>query len=177
MDSNSDPSVVQYRLRYPGSSLTVEGNNQQNKMKQIWNPRNYLSVLRACGSIPGRGKKFLSSPQRPDWLWDQHGLLCNGYRGALSPGVNRPGREADHSPPSNGGQEWWKYTSIPPYVSTASWLALGPTQPALWLLYVILWIHIRHSINYSRICWTDDGPVKTETYCSHWYCWESLWLV
>jgi hypothetical protein len=30
--------------------------------------------------------------------------------GALSPGVKRPGREADHSPPTN--QNTWIYTSI-----------------------------------------------------------------
>jgi hypothetical protein len=28
-------------------------------------------------------------------------LLSNGYREGLSPGVKRPGREADYSPPSN----------------------------------------------------------------------------
>jgi hypothetical protein len=53
-------------------------------------------------SVPGRGKEFVSSRQRPDrppvqWV-----------RGALTPGVKRPGREANHSPPSstevkNGG--------------------------------------------------------------------------
>jgi hypothetical protein len=36
--------------------------------------------------------------------------------GALSPGVKRPGRETDHSPPSNAEVKRWSYTSTPPYV-------------------------------------------------------------
>ena len=37
---------------------------------------------------------------RPDWPWDPHSLLYNGYR--LFPrGKLRPGRAADHSPPSS----------------------------------------------------------------------------
>jgi hypothetical protein len=33
------------------------------------------------GSIPSRGRDFLSSPQRLDRLWDPPSLLSNGYRG------------------------------------------------------------------------------------------------
>jgi hypothetical protein len=51
-------------------------------------------------SIPGRGKGFLSSPQRPDRLWDPPIILHNLYLWLFSPGVNRPDREADHSLPS-----------------------------------------------------------------------------
>jgi hypothetical protein len=37
--------------------------------------------------------------------------------GALSSGVKRPGREADHSPPSSPEiKNAWSYTSIPQYV-------------------------------------------------------------
>jgi hypothetical protein len=58
-------------------------------------------------------------PQRPDRLWGPLNLLSNGYRGALSPRLKRPGREADHSPPSsaevkNGG-------AIPPLPYMSSW--------------------------------------------------------
>jgi hypothetical protein len=48
-------------------------------------------------SIPSRGKRFFSSPQRLERLWDPPSLLYNVYRGL---GVNRPGHEADHSPPT-----------------------------------------------------------------------------
>jgi hypothetical protein len=40
--------------------------------------------------------------------------------GALSPGVNRPGREADHSPPAIAEvMKMWIYTSTPPYALKA----------------------------------------------------------
>jgi hypothetical protein len=32
------------------------------------------------GSISGRGKKFSSTPHRPDWLWGPPSLLPNEYR-------------------------------------------------------------------------------------------------
>jgi hypothetical protein len=36
--------------------------------------------------------------------------------GALSPGLKRPGREADHSPPTNPEvKKMWIYTYTPPY--------------------------------------------------------------
>jgi hypothetical protein len=39
---------------------------------------------------------------------------------ALSPGVKRPGREADHSPPTSAEvKNAWSYTSIPQYVFIA----------------------------------------------------------
>jgi hypothetical protein len=46
------------------------------------------------------GSRICSSPRRPDQLWGPPNLLSNGY-GALSPGVKRPGREADHLPPAS----------------------------------------------------------------------------
>jgi hypothetical protein len=40
--------------------------------------------------------------------------------GALSLGVKRPGREADHSPPTRAEiKKTWVYTSTPPYVFMA----------------------------------------------------------
>jgi hypothetical protein len=45
-----------------------------------------------AGSNPGVGWEFFSSPLRPHWFW---------LPGALSLGIKRPGREADHSPPSS----------------------------------------------------------------------------
>jgi hypothetical protein len=40
--------------------------------------------------------------------------------GALSPGVKRQGREADHSPPTSAEvKKMWTYTSTPPYAFMA----------------------------------------------------------
>jgi hypothetical protein len=56
----------------------------------------YGLVDRGVGvRVPGVLTSF-SSPRRPDRLWGPPNLLYNGYRGAVSPGVKRPGREADY---------------------------------------------------------------------------------
>jgi hypothetical protein len=50
---------------------------------------------------------------------------CPMGTGALSPGVKRQGREADHSPPSNADvTKTCIYTSIPPYAFMEQWLYL-----------------------------------------------------
>jgi hypothetical protein len=63
--------------------------------------------LRGRSSIPGWVKNFLfSTSSRPDL--------------GLSPGVKRPGREADHLPPaSTEVKKMWIYTSTPPYAFMA----------------------------------------------------------
>jgi hypothetical protein len=50
--------------------------------------------------------------------------------GALSPGVKRPGREADHSPPTNAEvKKMWFYISLHGIV--LNWLCTGTTSPYL----------------------------------------------
>jgi hypothetical protein len=49
---------------------------------------------------------------RPARLWGPPTLLSNGYWGFFPPGVKRPERDADHSPPSS--PEVKNYGSIPP---------------------------------------------------------------
>jgi hypothetical protein len=53
--------------------------------------------LDSRSSIPGIGKRFLASPQRPDRLWASPSLLSNWNRGDLSPGVKQQRNKADHS--------------------------------------------------------------------------------
>jgi hypothetical protein len=61
------------------------------------------------------GSRIFSSPCCPDRVWGPPNLLSNVYRGALSPGVKRQRREADHSPPANEEvKKTWIYTSTPP---------------------------------------------------------------
>jgi hypothetical protein len=50
---------------------------------------------------PAGVKDFSSSLLCPDQLWDPPSLLYNGYRGSFPGGKARPGRDADHSPPSS----------------------------------------------------------------------------
>jgi hypothetical protein len=78
----------------------------------------------------GQGRDFFSSPPRPDQLWSPPNLLSNGYRGALSLGVKRLGREAAHSPPSSSGvKNVWSCNSTPQYVFTA-WCLMKPRDGA-----------------------------------------------
>jgi hypothetical protein len=66
--------------------------------------------------MAGRVKNFLFSmssrqalgPTLPPAQW---------VTGALSPGVQQLGRQADHSPPTSAKvKKTWIYTSTPPYV-------------------------------------------------------------
>jgi hypothetical protein len=70
-------------------------------------------------SSPGGGKNFLfSTSSRPVLGLTQPPIQW--VLGALSPGVKRPGREADHSPPINAEiKKMWIYTSTPPYAVLA----------------------------------------------------------
>jgi hypothetical protein len=54
------------------------------------------------GSIPSRGWEFFSSPPRPDQLWGTSSQPpIQWVAKSLSPGLKRPGREADNSSPSS----------------------------------------------------------------------------
>jgi hypothetical protein len=52
-------------------------------------------------SIPDRGRGFFFQSLRPDRLWGPPSLLSNGYQGSFPRVKARPGRDADHSPPSS----------------------------------------------------------------------------
>jgi hypothetical protein len=61
------------------------------------------------------GLKIFTSPHRPDRLWDPPNLVSIVYLEALSPGLKRQGREADHSPPTSAeAKKTWIYETTPP---------------------------------------------------------------
>jgi hypothetical protein len=59
--------------------------------------------------------RFFSSPQRPDRLWSPPILLSNGRRGLFSRG--KAAGAWSWLTSKCRGQEWWSYTSTPPYDS------------------------------------------------------------
>jgi len=64
----------------------------------------------------GVGEVFRTSPDRP---WGPPSLLCNGYR-VFPGGKERPGRDAESSPPSSAVvKKEYSYTSTPPMGPTA----------------------------------------------------------
>jgi hypothetical protein len=63
--------------------------------------------------------RFFFSP-RPDRFWDPTLPPLEWVPATLSPGVKRPGREADNSPPTSAVVKiTWFYTSTPPYAFMA----------------------------------------------------------
>jgi hypothetical protein len=74
---------------------------------------------RGRSSSPGRVKNYLFSKSSRLALRSTQPPI-QLVPGALSPGVKRTGREADHSPPTSAEvEEMWIYTSTPPYAFTA----------------------------------------------------------
>jgi hypothetical protein len=77
--------------------------------------------LNSLVSITGRGKRYFSTPQRPNRLCGPPSLLSTESRGVFHSGLICQVLKADHSPPSstkvnNGG-------TIPPLPHTSSWRA------------------------------------------------------
>jgi hypothetical protein len=78
------------------------------------------------GSDTGGGEIFRACPDQP---WGPPSLLYNGYR-VFPGGKMRPGRAADHSPPTSAEvMEEYSYTSMHP---------LDHTGPVTELLYFLL---------------------------------------
>jgi hypothetical protein len=62
------------------------------------------------------GSRFFFSPRRPDRFWGPTQPPIQWVPSALSLGVKRQGREADHSSPTSPKiKKMWIYTSTPPY--------------------------------------------------------------
>jgi len=84
-----------------------------------------LQAERSGDRIPEGGGEI--SPTRPDQPWGPHSLLYDWYRVSF-PGVKRPGRGADHPPPSSAEvKKDYSYTSTHP--SGPSWQVIGLNLP------------------------------------------------
>jgi hypothetical protein len=72
---------------------------------------------RGIGARVPVGSRILSTSSRPALGSTQPSIQWEQM--ALPPGVKRPGREADHSPPARAEvRKTWIYTSTPPYAFT-----------------------------------------------------------
>ena len=71
---------------------------------------------RSRGSIPYRGRRFLSLPKCLASQWSPTSVFYNGYRGLFYPGVKRSEREADHLARLKMGG------ALPPLLHMPSWL-------------------------------------------------------
>jgi hypothetical protein len=79
--------------------------------------------------------------------------------GALSLGVKRPGREADHSPPSSADvKDEWSYTSAPPILLHGVVLSYAQGQLHLYLLpYTFLYDWVQCIQNFGQEIWKEDS--------------------
>ena len=85
------------------------------------------------------GTRFSARPDRP---WGPPSLLYNGYVPGLSRGKVRPGRAADHSPPSSAAvMEEYSYTSTQP---------LGHTRPVTGSLYLYLYLYCVGMVGFTH---------------------------
>ena len=104
-----------------------------------FNIKNYLNCVYTVGRVVQSGwtvrdripvgTRFFARPDRP---WGPPSLVYNGYR-VFPGGKVRPGRTADHSPPSSAAvMEEQSYTSTHPLGHT------GPETGSLYLLTVFV---------------------------------------
>jgi hypothetical protein len=79
------------------------------------------------GSNSGGGGEIFHTC--PDLSWGPPSLLYNGYR-VFPGGKERPGRDADYSPPSSA-----EVLEEESYTSTTFWATTRPVTGLLYLLY------------------------------------------
>jgi hypothetical protein len=90
----------------------------------------------------------LYCPRRPNRLWGSTNLLSKWYRGLLSSGVKRPGREADHSPPASAEVK----ANVDLYIHS-------PIRLHGTVLYLLPSLNVQH--RYVECLMTDEGNITT----------------
>jgi hypothetical protein len=115
---------------------------------------------------PGRVKNFLSSKSSRPALWSTHPPIQ--WVSGLFPGIERPGRQADHSPPTSAEVKKMRaYTSTPPYTGTSLPFTC-PYVPSLLQFWKIFW-------RGNLIC-NQTTYRQTDTLCCHasLFCYLSI---
>jgi hypothetical protein len=100
----------------------------------------------------------LSSLSRPERLWGPPSLLSTGYLG-----LKRPGREADHSPPSSAEvKNAWGYTSTPQYVFMA-WCLVKHRDNFAFVIFYIMFQYpaLQTNMRGNRNAKPDLSPSRT----------------
>jgi hypothetical protein len=115
-------SPLSFNRRFGGTyRLHLQGEEISSAITSKQGGRFYNDGLRAgLSGFDSRQRKILmfSTASRPTLGPSQPPIQC--VTGAISPGVMRSGREADHSPPCSAEvKNTWTYTSTPPYVFMA----------------------------------------------------------
>jgi hypothetical protein len=93
-----------------------------NSSDDIYHGGIYGTSVSTVTRILTGGLTFDSHRRKGIFLFAFASRLALGYiqreQGAISPGIKRPRRGADHSPLSSEVKNAWKYTSTPLYVIT-----------------------------------------------------------
>jgi hypothetical protein len=94
-----------------------------------------VGTVTGCGLGNRGGRSFILGRVK-NFLFSMSTMPIQRVLGALSPGVKRPGREVDHSPPASAEiKKMWIYTSTPPCALMAYCL-ISYAQGQLYLFHL-----------------------------------------
>jgi hypothetical protein len=123
---NQAPWLSQYQVCFNKACTIFYIWEQISPLSHLFRSRDSVVSIATRYGLDDRGvgvrvlvESTIFSSRRPDRLWGLPNLVSNGYWG-LFPGVKRPGREAEHSPPASAEvKKMWIYASTPPYAFMA----------------------------------------------------------
>jgi hypothetical protein len=122
-------------------------------------------------SRQGQGILLFATASRPT-LGPTHPSI-QWVLGALSPGVKRPGREADHSPHSSAEvQNAWSHTSTHPYVFVAWYLVKWSTimfvvTNICRMQIAVFWVVTPYSVvvTSQKMRLDSSSPLRPQNFC------------
>jgi hypothetical protein len=107
----TDTTFVNKRISFPLFRISVVSAYNLVAFCTCYEPGSSVSVVSGYGldnranevRSPVKAREFFLQRLCPDRFWGPPSLLYNGYRGFFPGGKARPGRDADHTPPSTTG--------------------------------------------------------------------------